>query len=139
MGSIDFHETVMGHKFFEYQLPSLIKAINRLADTQEEKQKEEKRTNENAKNIDSCLNRRILSVIDNKEKTEAFKKAFTHEIESDDEPDWRAGYYMLKAVLDNNIDDFLIAVCGWSAESLLNIAESGSAHPDTLNRDNTKE
>lgn len=29
--AIQFHETVMGHRFFEQQLPQLIKAVERLA------------------------------------------------------------------------------------------------------------
>ena len=32
---IQFYETPTGRKFFEYQLPQLINAINRLADIQE--------------------------------------------------------------------------------------------------------
>lgn len=33
--AIQFHETVMGHRFFEFQLPQLIKALNRFADAME--------------------------------------------------------------------------------------------------------
>jgi len=33
---LQLHETVYGKNFFEYQLPSLIKAINRVADALEE-------------------------------------------------------------------------------------------------------
>ncbi len=33
---MEFFQTVMGKRFFEGQLPSLIKAINRLADAVEE-------------------------------------------------------------------------------------------------------
>jgi DNA-directed RNA polymerase subunit RPC12/RpoP len=32
----EFHQTVMGKKFFEVQLPNLIKSLNRLADLKEE-------------------------------------------------------------------------------------------------------
>ena len=32
---LQFHETGYGKRFFDAQLPSLIKAINRLADTNE--------------------------------------------------------------------------------------------------------
>ena len=35
MAGIQFHETVMGHRFFEHQLPQLIKALNRCADAME--------------------------------------------------------------------------------------------------------
>lgn len=37
--AIQFHETVMGHRFFEQQLPQLIKAVNRLAAAMEEANK----------------------------------------------------------------------------------------------------
>lgn len=33
---LQFHETKYGQIFFEHQLPALIKAINRLADVDEE-------------------------------------------------------------------------------------------------------
>ena len=36
---LQLHETVYGKNFFEYQLPSLIKAINRVADALENQQK----------------------------------------------------------------------------------------------------
>ena len=43
----EFHQTIYGKIFFETQLPSLIKAINRLADAVEEqnqlKEEEQKR------------------------------------------------------------------------------------------------
>lgn len=35
MAGIQFHETIMGHRFFEHQLPQLIKALNRCADAME--------------------------------------------------------------------------------------------------------
>lgn len=37
--AIQFHETVMGHRFFEQQLPQLIKAVNRLAAAMEDANK----------------------------------------------------------------------------------------------------
>lgn len=36
MAAPQFHETVMGHRFFEVQVPKLIKAIDRLATAMEE-------------------------------------------------------------------------------------------------------
>lgn len=36
---LQLHETVYGKNFFEHQLPSLIKAINRVADALENQQK----------------------------------------------------------------------------------------------------
>lgn len=33
---VQFHETMMGRKFYENDLPGLVKAVNRLADAVEE-------------------------------------------------------------------------------------------------------
>lgn len=50
-----FHETGYGRKFFERQLPELIKSINRVADALEgEEKKEEKRVED--KKVFTCLN-----------------------------------------------------------------------------------
>lgn len=48
---LQFHETVRGANFFDHQLPSLINAINRLADIEEqrlalEREKERNKTKE---------------------------------------------------------------------------------------------
>lgn len=43
---IQFHETGYGKRFFEHQLPELIKAINRLADAIEENNKKETESEE---------------------------------------------------------------------------------------------
>lgn len=61
----------------------------------------------------------ILNADDADDKCEHFAEAFFDSIETDDEPQSRCGRYMLKAILENSLDDFLIAVCGWSAESLM--------------------
>ena len=42
---IQFHETGYGRKFFDYQLPTLIKEIGRLADAVEESNRLAARTN----------------------------------------------------------------------------------------------
>lgn len=51
MGS-DFHQTVYGKRFFDAQLPSLIKAINKLAEAIEKQNelKEEDKKNDHTKN-----------------------------------------------------------------------------------------
>lgn len=36
----------------------------------------------------------------------------------------KKGRYLAKAILDNNVEDMLLALCGWSAETLLNMADS---------------
>lgn len=40
---IPFHETVYGKRFFDKQLPDLIKALTRIADALENKNKNEKK------------------------------------------------------------------------------------------------
>ena len=61
----------------------------------------------------------ILKAEDSDEKCDSFVSTFLEEVDSDDESYSKKGYYMLKAIQENNLEDFLIAVCGWSAESLL--------------------
>ena len=50
---------------------------------------------------------------------ESFSNVFLQSIETDDEKPVRLGRYALKAIKDNSLDDFLIAICGWSLESLM--------------------
>ena len=61
----------------------------------------------------------ILKSEDWEEKCDFFVSTFLKELESDDERYSKKGHYMLKAIKENNLEDFLIAVCGWSPESLL--------------------
>ena len=53
------------------------------------------------------------------ERCEQFAEAFFESIDTDDEPRDRCGRYMLKAIAENSVDDLLIAICGWSAASLM--------------------
>jgi len=41
------------------------------------------------------------------------------EIDTDDESYWKKGIYLLTAYLENDIDDILISLTGWSMKSLL--------------------
>jgi len=40
-------------------------------------------------------------------------------VRTDDENPERIGHYLFKAIKDNSFDDFLIAICGWSLETLM--------------------
>lgn len=60
-----------------------------------------------------------LSSDDVNERCEQFAEAFFESIDTDDEPRDRCGRYMLKAIAENSVDDLLIAICGWSAASLM--------------------
>lgn len=226
---LQFHETGYGKRFFDVQLPSLIKALNRVADANEKQQTAEpaaavtanmvyvcyeensnelaiengavnemyvaaslndvykwfdKRLKEAEKNFYTVLNDmeesefykelaaskecalhlyhngdensrlnyaltvkpftsanglypkateetydRLRAVMANMEKSEKLGEVFCEQVETDDEQKRRIGYYLAKAILDDSIEDLLVAVCGWTSKSLLNIAEFGTAYP----------
>lgn len=50
---------------------------------------------------------------------ESFANALLDSMRTDDEKPARMGHYLFKAIKDNSFDDFLIAICGWSIESLM--------------------
>lgn len=230
---LQFHETGYGKRFFDVQLPSLIKALNRVADANEKQQIAEpvvevtanmvyvcyeensnelaiengavnemyvaaslndvykwldKRLKEAEQNFYTILNDmeenefykelmaskecalhlyhngdensrlnyaltvkpftsanglypkasgktydRLRAVMASMEKSEKLGEAFCEQIETDDEKRQRIGYYLAKAILDDSIEDLLVAVCGWTSESLLNIADFGTAYPKEEN------
>lgn len=153
---IQFHETVMGHRFFEGQLPALIKGINRLADIQEENAKlaaaqvaglskvqnrnqqataptiaAEKENKGFTPAISETTKIRLLQVLKAPQKADAFGFALREEISSDDEKDSRTGFYVAKAILDGNMDDLLMAICGWRVSTLLDKADA--VYADAVN------
>lgn len=118
---LQFHETVYGKKFFEYQLPKLTKAIESLSENM-------KRQNDNAGTEKEALapekREALLAVFQNPQKAEAFGRRITEQVETDDESPEKIGYYAAKAILDGSMDDLLIAICGWSVSSLLDSVNS---------------
>lgn len=76
---------------------------------------------------------RLGAVMADAEKAEKLGEVFAEQVASDDEKKRRIGYYLAKAILDDNVEDLLVAVCGWTSESLLNIAEFGTAYPEEGN------
>ena len=93
---LQFHETVYGKNFFEGQLPRLTKAIEKLA--------ESKNTTETIPVIpfplaDEETCRRLLDVMNDFEKAEAFAKAFYDQVASDDEKLESVGFHMARAIL----------------------------------------
>ncbi len=51
---------------------------------------------------------------------ERFYETLLNDINSDDEPYYKKGRQLLQASLNNpSADDFFIALCGWSLESLM--------------------
>lgn len=49
----------------------------------------------------------------------AFANALLESIRTDDEKPERMGRYIMKAIKENNFDDLMIALCGWSLKSLM--------------------
>ena len=64
----------------------------------------------------------ILAILNNanEEFLERFFETMLNEINSDDEPYYKKARQLLLASLNNeHADDFFIAICGWSLESLI--------------------
>ena len=76
---------------------------------------------------------RLGAVMADAEKAEKLGEVFAEQVASDDEKKRRIGYYLAKAILDDNVEDLLVAVCGWTSKSLLDIAEFGMAYPEEEN------
>lgn len=53
----------------------------------------------------------------------ALSEAFRENFETDDEKEFRRGKWMLKAQVSNDIETMLIALCGYSFETLINMAK----------------
>lgn len=126
------HETMYGKNFFEGQLPRLTKAIEKLA--------ESKNTTETIPVIpfplaDEETCRRLIDVMNDSEKAEEFAKAFYDQVASDDEKLESVGFHMARAILHRSIEEFLVAIVGWTSKSLLNIAETGSAETQEVKND----
>lgn len=68
-------------------------------------------------------NKEIAKILMNSEdwetKCEAFIETLNSEISSDEEKYVSKGFNFLKALLEDDIDNALIALCGWSFKSLL--------------------
>lgn len=60
----------------------------------------------------------MLTAEDSSARAEAFVEALMSAINSDDEPWGKKGYYITKALLDNDANALLVALCGWSGESI---------------------
>lgn len=64
----------------------------------------------------------IQALLDNtnEEFLERFYETMLNEINSDDEPYYKKARQLLLASLNNeHADDFFIAICGWSLDSLI--------------------
>lgn len=116
-----FHETVMGQRFFTTQLPKLTNAITDLA--REISKNNTSQANslliQPAPNLDGETRERLLEIMRDPQKAEALANIFCEQVSTDSEKLSSVGFYMAKAIMDNSIDDLLIAVCGYRIKSLL--------------------
>lgn len=113
---LQLHETMYGKNFFEQQLPQLTEAIEKLTESLHAKQCDE--TAEKSKL--SQANREALKSIQlSAKKSDLFGREIIEQIQTDDESMEKIGRYAVQAILDGSINDLLIAICGWSVESLI--------------------
>ena len=62
----------------------------------------------------------IEEIMENESLLERFVEILADEINNDDEAYYKKGRQLLDLCLtDENADDFFIAICGWSMDSLL--------------------
>ena len=66
----------------------------------------------------------LRAVLEDEEKTAAFAQKILETIDTDDESYEDIGNSVIYALLNNDAEGLLIALCGWSAESLLNLMET---------------
>lgn len=119
----NFYETVRGARFFDAQLPALIKNLSRIADAME---RQEQRSVEPSKApaISEETAKRLKEVLNDSEFAANLGNVVREETESDDASDFDVGNHLAKAILDKDINGVLIAICGWGIETLLNKASS---------------
>lgn len=65
------------------------------------------------------LKAKIREMVNDADAREALADALFESINSDDESYESIGLYLMKSFLDDNVDGAMIAVSGWSFESLL--------------------
>ena len=70
------------------------------------------------------MKERLTLILEDEEKTAAFAQKILETIDTDDESYEDIGNSVIHALLNNDADGLLIALCGWSAESLLNLMET---------------
>lgn len=126
---LQFYETVRGKNFFEYQLPRLIEAIEKLAET---KTNTETVLSDPLRLSDEETRKRLITVMNNPKKSTTFAKTFTEQFRTDELPLNLLGFNMARAMLNNNIGELLTAITGQTCKGLLDIAENGDADPQEV-------
>ncbi len=66
---------------------------------------------------------KLTEMLSDEEKSEAFAEVLRSEMDTDTESPSRMGYYMAKAIIEDNVEDFLVAICGWTSKTLVEFTE----------------
>ena len=68
------------------------------------------------------VNERVAKLLSSyeDEEFEALWDEIEEQMRTDDEPPRKVVYHLLRVFLNGNVDDALIAMCGWSLDTLLN-------------------
>lgn len=74
----------------------------------------------------------LRAVLEDEEKTAAFAEKILETTDTDDESYEDIGNSVIHALLNNDTEGLLIALCGWSAESLLNLMETDLPYREEL-------
>lgn len=70
------------------------------------------------------IQEQLRTVLEDEEKTAALAQKILETIDTDDESYEDIGNSVIHALLKNDAEGLLIALCGWSAEALLNLMET---------------
>lgn len=81
---------------------------------------------EGKNNMNSDTKKRLQEILESEESCENFAKQIGESIFTQDEEPERAGLWIIKALLENDADALLEAICGWKAEYVINFME----HPE---------
>ena len=96
---LQFHETMYGKNFFEHQLPRLTKAIEKLAD---QNNKQETVPSYPFQLANEETRQRLLAVMDDPEKAEAFARAFHEQFMTDGDSFASIGFHMARRYQTGN-------------------------------------
>ena len=72
--------------------------------------------------LNAQLAEQMNDIMSNRVKAGSFAETFFEQINTDEEPYEKIGYYMAKAIRDNNVEDLLVAICGWSSGTLIKLS-----------------
>lgn len=73
----------------------------------------------------SALHQKLHQIMSDTGLCEQFGECVSDNLKTDEEPFKNIGYYLCKAYLEEDLDQLLVAICGWSMGSLLNLTFKG--------------